>query len=256
MGSDFAIVAQGDRWVIGSLMGLPFLGLYVVATLGAYVPLSGLYRIIGAIQFAGLYHSDPHTAKYNARLKLFCRATPAIGAAYALSVITFYGFVLPIIFGHRYVISEGAVFLLAMIAFLRIIRANPQTSLLLYTQNTRTLALANQAPIIGLVTTAGLAVVHPMLEFILVGGLVGEIASVTAFGYATRKLLGLAFYDHVLYGLAMLTIVVSAGVLTLTIESPHALAFRMVIGGGSMLMVVVYAVLSLPNLYRIAYPTH
>ena len=179
-----------------------------------FVPLSALLKILSPIQFAGLHNAKIETGEYDARLKLYVRAVPAIAAVFALSMIAFYGQLLPLVFGHRYVISDLTIFLLAMIVYVRIIRTDPQTSLLINAQNTRKLAIASQAPFLGPLVTVGLVMIHPTLEFVLVGVLVGEIGGLCAIGYVARRLLRSAIYDHVFSALAMLAIVVAAGIST------------------------------------------
>ena len=252
-GIGLAIMSQGDRWVVGSLMGLPFLGVYAVVTLAAYVPLFGLSKILGPILFAGIHHANTETGEYDARLKLFSRAVPAIAAVYALGLMAFYGPVVPVVFGHRYAISDEAIFLLAAIVFFRIMRTDPQTCLLFHTQNTRKLAIVGQVPFIGLLVTAGLAVVHPTLEFILIGNLVGEVAGLCAIEYVSRRLLRSAVYDHIFSGLAMLSIIVAAGILVLSTQSSDVFVIRIAIVRGFLALILAYAGLSFPGLYKKAY---
>jgi O-antigen/teichoic acid export membrane protein len=252
-GIGLAIVSQGDRWIVGSLMGLPFLGLYAVVTLVAYIPLSGVFKIQGAILFAGLHNANIESGQYDARLKLYCRAIPVIAAGYALGLLAFYDLVVPAVFGPRYVISDSAIFLLALIVFIRVIRNDPQNCLLLQTQNTRKLAVVGQAPFVGLLTTAGLALIHPTLEFILIGGLIGEIAALCVVEYVSRPLLKSAIYDQIFSGLAMLSIVVAAGILLLSTQSSVFSVARITIVGGFLVLILAYAGLSCPGLYQKAY---
>jgi O-antigen/teichoic acid export membrane protein len=251
-GIGLAIMSQGDRWIVGSLMGLPFLGLYAVVTLAAYIPLSGVFRIQGAIIFAGLHNANIEAGEYDARLKLYCRAIPVIGGGYALGLLAFYDLVVPAVFGHRYVISDSAIFLLALIVYIRVIRSDPQQILLLLNQNTRKLAILGQAPFIGLLATAGLALIHPTLEFILVGGLVGEIAALCVVEYLSRPLLKSAIYDHMFSGLTMFSTVVVAGILLLSLQN-GAFATRIAIVGGFLILMLAYAGLSCFGLYQRAY---
>ena len=252
-GVGLAIMSQGDRWIVGSLLGLPLLGLYSLVTLAAFVPLTALYRIMSPIQFAGLHNAKIETGEYDARLKLYSRAVPVIAAAFAISIITLYGRLIPAVFGHRYFVSDLTIFLLAMIAYVRITRTDPQTSLLFNAQNTRKLAIAGQSPFIGLVVTAGLVIVHPTLESVLVGGLVGEMAGFCVTGYIVRRLLRSAVYDHVFSALAMFAIVVAAGITMLSTGGGDAFAGRIAIGASFLLLIFAYAGLSLPDLYKRAY---
>jgi O-antigen/teichoic acid export membrane protein len=252
-GVGLAIMSQGDRWIVGSLLGLPSLGLYSLITLSAFVPLTALYKLMSPIQFAGLHNAKVETGEYDARLKLYSRTVPAVAAFFAISIIALYDRLIPGIFGQRYTVSDSMIFLLAMIAYVRIIRTDPQTSLLFNAQDTHKLAIAGQAPFIGLLLTAGLVIIHPTLETVLVGGLVGEIAGLCAIGYVVGRLFRSALYDHVFSALAMFAVVVGAGVAMLSIRSSDVFADRIAIGGVFLILVVVYAGLSLPGLYKLAY---
>lgn len=254
-GIGLAIASQGDRWIVGSLLGLPMLGLYSLITLAAFVPLTALYKIMSPIQFAGLHNARIETGEYDARLKLYCRAVPLMAAAFGIVIVAVYGRLIPVVFGHRYVASDWMIFLLAMIVYVRIVRTDPQTSLLFNAQRTRELAIAGQAPFIGLVVTAGLVLVRPSLETVLVGGLLGEIAGLGVTAYIVRRLLRSAFYDHVFSVLGMFAIVIAAGVTMLSTRSSDSLAAQIAIGAAFLVIVSTYAAVSLPGLYWKAYGT-
>jgi O-antigen/teichoic acid export membrane protein len=252
-GIGLAIMSQGDRWIVGGFLGLPFLGLYAVVTLAGYVPLIGLLRIIGPIVFGGLHHANVESGEFDTRLKLYSRAVPVIAAVYALGLMALYDFVVPAVFGPRYVISEAAVVILATITFVRIVRNDPQTCLLFHAQKTHQLAVVGQAPFVGLLVTTGLAIVHPTLEFVLIGTLVGEIAGLCSISYVSRRLLNSAIYDHAISVLAMGSIVVAAGVLLLSMPDSEGFGTRIAVVVGVLTLVVAFAGVSLPGLYWKAY---
>jgi O-antigen/teichoic acid export membrane protein len=252
-GIGLAVMSQGDRWIVGSLLGLPSLGFYSLITLVVFVPLSGLFKIISPVIFAGLHNAKIETGQYDARLKLYCRAIPTIAAAFALGILGFYAWLVPTVFGDRFVLSESMIFLLAIIAYINIIRTDPQTSLLFNTQNTGKLAIAGQAPFIGLLATAGLVIVHPTIESALIGSLVGQIAGLCVSVYLVRPLLRPATYDYVFSASAMLAIIGAAGITVLSTRGGDILADRITIAGGFLIVVLTFAGLSIPGLYKKAY---
>jgi O-antigen/teichoic acid export membrane protein len=255
-GIGLAVMSQGDRWIVGTLLGLPFLGLYSVALLAALVPMVGLVKILGPVLFAGLHNANVETNEYHGRLQLFSSAIPTVAGAYALSLIGLLGILVPAVFGRGYAISELAVVLLALIAFFRLARVEPHTALLLHTQNTRKLAIANQAPVVGLLVTAILAIVHPTLESVLVGVLFGEAAGFCAMALITRRLLSAVFFDYAISVAAILTLVIAAGFLTLSIQDHGVLATRSTIVGGFLIIIVGYAGVKCLGLYQKAYGKH
>jgi O-antigen/teichoic acid export membrane protein len=48
-GIGLAAMSQGDRFVVGSLLGLPTLGIYAVMTLVTTVPLGMIMRVTGTV---------------------------------------------------------------------------------------------------------------------------------------------------------------------------------------------------------------
>lgn len=254
-GVGLAIMSQGDRWIVGSLLGLPLLGLYSLITLAAFVPLTGIYKIMSPVQFAGLHNAKFETNVYFARMKLYCRAVPIVAAAFSIGIITLYGQLIPAVFGQRYTVSGEMIFLLALIAYVRIIRTDPQTSLLFNAQDTRKLAIAGQAPFFGLFVTAGLVLVHPTLEAVLIGGLVGELTGLVVIGYVSRRLLKVAIRDHVFSALAMFAIIVVAAITMQSSLGGDVFASRITIGGIFLILVIAYGGVFLPGLYKTAYRT-
>ena len=252
-GVGVAIMSQGDRWIVGSMLGLPLLGLYSLISLSALVPLGGILKVLSPVLFAGLHNAKVELGEYDARLKLYSRAVPVLAALFSLSMIALYGELLPLVFGRRYSISDSQTFLLAMLVYIRIIRTDPQTSMLFNGQNTRGLAIAGQAPFIGLVVTAGLVFVHPTLKSVLIGGVVGEFAGLCVIGFVVRRFFGSALYDHVFSSFAMFTVVVAAGITMMSSQIGDVFLDRIAAIGGFMIFVLTFAALSLPFLYKKAY---
>jgi O-antigen/teichoic acid export membrane protein len=255
-GAGLAFVGQGDRLMVGALLGLPTLGLYAVVVLAGLVPISGISRILGPLLFAGLHNSREKSVEYIARLRLFSRIIPMIAGVYALALIALLKTVLPLAFGPRFMTSNVVVFLVAFIAFVRIVRTEPHTSLLLNTQKTRELALANLSPVIGLVIATTLVMVHPSIEAVLLGVLVGELFGLIAMLIVTRDLLKSAIFDYVISALAMMVVVAGAGALALSSPNGENILIRVAIAGGSCILILAGAFIFLPGLYRTAYSPH
>jgi O-antigen/teichoic acid export membrane protein len=252
-GAGLAIVGQGDRLMVGALLGLPTLGPYAVTVLAGLLPISGILRILGPLFFAGLHNSRIGSAEYIARLRLFSRMVPMIAGGYALALIALLKTIVPFVFGTRFVMSDLAALLIALIAFIRIVRIEPQTSLLLNTQKTRELALANLSPLIGLIIATTLVLIHPSIEAVLTGVLVGEIAGLFAMGFVTRDLLKPVIIDYGISVSAMILVVVGAGGLALLLQGGDNLLIRIAIAGGSCILILAVACMFLPRIYRNAY---
>lgn len=252
-GIGLAVIGQGDRLMVGALMDLPTLGLYAILILAGTVPIGGLFRILGPLQFAGLHNAIAGSSEYSARLKLFSRAIPMIGGCYALFLVAFLKPIVPLVFGARYAISDPLPLLVGLIAFLRIVRIEPHTSLLLQTQNTRKLAIANLSPGIGLLCATMLVLVHPSIEAVLIGSIVGESVGLGVMIFMTFRLLKSAIFDYVASLLGTLSIVLMACAMITITQSQDTLLARTAIAVGFFLPILAAAGVFLPRPFRLGY---
>lgn len=250
-GIGLAVIGQGDRLMVGSLIGLTALGFYAVITLAAFVPIGGLFRVLGPLQFAGLHNAAINSPKYVARLQLFGRAVPMIAAGYALTLVFFLKPVVMLVFGASYAISDVSLILLASIAFLRIVRTEPHTTLLLGAQDTRRLAVANLSQVIGLAIATTLVLFYPSIEFVLIGSLIGEGLGLCVMIITTRALLKAAIADYLASLIIMLSTVVSVGLLAVLVDG--SLVSRLTSAFGIFTILLGVAYMFLMNLYRRAY---
>jgi O-antigen/teichoic acid export membrane protein len=252
-GIGLAIVGQGDRLMIGALLGLPMLGLYAVMVLAGVVPISGILRVLGPLFFAGLHNAEMGSAEYIARLRLFSRLFPIIAGCYALALVALLKAAVPLIFGSRFMISDLAVLLIAMIALFRIIRIEPQTSLLMNMQKTKELAFANLSPVVGLLAATSFVFAYPTIEAALTGILIGEIIGIFLTAFITRRLLKPAVMDYALSSLANTSVVIAADSLIIMLDIGDRILIRVAIVAGFYLLILAGAWTFLFRLYRCAY---
>jgi len=250
-GAGLAIVGQGDRLMVGSLLGLPFLGLYAVIVLAGLVPIGGIFRILGPLFLAGLHNAHPDKGEYESRLQLFSRAVPIIAGCYGLLLVALLKPTLPIVFGERYVISDVEVLLVALIAFARIVRIEPYTSVLLNFQRTKELAIANLSTIAGLIVATFLAWIYHSIESVLVGILLGEMVGICVVTLLASRLLKFVNVDYAVSLLFVAMALGSAGALVLLLQATTILG-RSTIAGGFLLLIVAGAAVFLPGPYQAA----
>jgi O-antigen/teichoic acid export membrane protein len=252
-GVGLAIIGQGDRLMVGALMDLPTLGLYAVLILVGTVPIGGLFRVLGSLHFAGLHNATAGSPEYNARLKLFSRALPMIAACYALLLIAVLKAIMPLVFGARYTIEDPLPLLVGLIAFLRIVRTEPHTSLLLHTQNTRVLAVANLSPGIGLLCATALVLLKPSIEAVLVGSIVGESIGLGVMVFMTYRFLKPAIFDYVTSVLGALTIILIAYATIAVTQTGDVFLIRTLIAAGFFVLIVAAAGIFLLGPLRAGY---
>lgn len=249
-----AMMAQGDRLMVASLLDLETLGLYAVILLTAVVPTSALFRFVGPILFAGLHHAEDDPGRFEARLKLYSRAMPLLGALYAVGWMTLCKPLMPLIFSSRFVPSDLSVALVGMILYLRICRTDPAMSILIHAQATRRLALASQALMIGLALGTLFVLANPVLESALIGSLCGELATVIAgLGVGRRHWRG-AWLDAVATVALAAAIPAAVGVTFLAIGATDAILARLAIGTAGAVATLVAATVFVLPLRKTAYP--
>jgi O-antigen/teichoic acid export membrane protein len=235
-GVGLAVSAQGDRFLVGSMLGMAELGVYSVAMLAIIVPISMVYRIMSSITSATLYNASASAQNMKKILALTSRVTPMIAALYAIGVLCLANIVVPLVFGPQFRVSQYAVSLLAVGAFLRIARAEPFNSLLLLAQHTKKIALGSLSVVGGLVFGFILMYYHRSIDAALMGRALGEALNLGVMLVMTRKLLQGAGPDYYMSFATALVLVLTASLLVFLTPVGEALA-------PSLLAVAGYAVL-------------
>jgi O-antigen/teichoic acid export membrane protein len=254
-GLGLAVSGQGDRFVVGALLGLPALGVYAVAILATTVPLSMIGRVTATFVLAALYNASQYSdGSYRARVRLTARIIPLISASFALGILTLMNMVVPLVFGPKFTLSRTGVALLALATFVRLARGDPMTSMLLNEGRTRRLAIANLSSISALPLEIALILLLGTLEAALLGRLLGEIVALAVVIYLTRDQLGQARRDQ---ALAMgLSLAVLGGAIILGAAAPIGVrpepSLAVLVGG--LTIFGVWAARFAPPLLRAGYP--
>jgi O-antigen/teichoic acid export membrane protein len=194
-GVGLAISAQGDRLLVGAMLGLPALGVYSVLLLVSVVPISPIVRVTGSVTVAMLVNASNSSQALTARLSCMARLTPAVATLYSAGIIALMNIVVPPVFGAKFTASRWTLVLLAAAAFTRIVRSEPGTSVLLYQARTKRLALANVLATSGLLFAFLLMMLIPSIETAVLGRLAGEFLGLAAMIVLSRKAFGSALVD-------------------------------------------------------------
>ncbi|MBV9287273.1 MAG: oligosaccharide flippase family protein [Hyphomicrobiales bacterium] len=208
-GAGLAITNQGDRMLVGALLGLPALAIYSVILLAAIVPMAMLTRMTNSLTLAIFYGAAAFRAAYEARLKLTGRVFPLLFAFYGLGVLTLANILVPDVFGASFRMSKTLLVLLAFSAFFRLLRGDPFASLLLQTSRTKRLALSSWSTTGALIFAGALMYAFRTIESAMLGRLLGEIVALAVTVYLVRNLYRIALADHALataFGTAVLGI--------------------------------------------------
>ena len=219
-GFGLAISGQGDRFVVGSLLGLQTLGVYNLVLMVTVVPISLVFRLMGTTNLAAFYNASTSAKLLEQRFRLSAQLSPLVATVYALGVAALMNVVTPVIFGARFAIGRSEVSLLALAAFVRIIRVEPFTSFLLLQQRTKRLAATNLVVLSGLAFAFLFIKVHPTIDAALVGRLMGEVTSLAVMVALTRAQLAgnLAHYGS---AAAFGFVIVAAACMALSFSPPR-----------------------------------
>jgi len=174
-GVGLAVVSQGDRLLVGSVLDVQTLGVYSVLMLTITVPAGAVTQISSSLALAGLHNATGDQERTERRLLLYARVMLILGVCSAFGLLAFMKTVVPIVFGPRFAVANGIVALLAVVSFLSLARAEPTTSVLLVNHRTRALAALSLSAAVGLAVATGLAISYPSVYMVLLGRLTGEI---------------------------------------------------------------------------------
>jgi O-antigen/teichoic acid export membrane protein len=254
-GVGMAVSGQGDRFLVGSLLGLTELGIYSVVMLAIIVPISMVYRIMSSITSAALYNASASAENLRKRVILTTRLTPMIAALYAIGVLCLANIVVPLVFGPQFRVSQFAMSVLALGAFLRIARAEPFNSLLLLAQHTKKIAMGSLSVLGGLVFGLALMYYYRTIEAALIGRALGEALNLGVMLFMTRKLLHGASADYYTSFAMALVLVVSASLFVFLTPVGLALTPSLLALAGYAVVFVLWGVLALLPLLKPAAPT-
>ena len=169
-GLGLAVSGQGDRFIVGGMLGLPALGVFAVATLVTVLPVAMVMRMVHSVLLATFYNAaDLSNEVFMARARLAFRLAALINGIFALGFLTLMNIVVPLVFGRNFALSREAIALLALGTFFRSARGEPFTSMLMYEGRTRRLAVANLSSVSTLPFEVGLILLHASLEAVFLG---------------------------------------------------------------------------------------
>lgn len=192
-----AISSQGDRFIVGAMLGLPALGVYSVLLLAAVVPITMVIRVLGTVTVAMLVNAAHAARALTARLKLASRVAPLVAGLYAIGIATLINIVVPKLFGQKFLASREMVVILAFGVFVRIVRYEPGMSVLLFQGRTKRLALASVVNASTLAFSFLFLYFWKATEAAVLGRLAGDFLAMVSMMYLSRRAMGAAFRDSI-----------------------------------------------------------
>ena len=252
-GFGLAASFQGDRFVVGALLGLPELGIYAIVTLAALLPLNMLGRIVGAVLLAALCNA-PNADAYRARVKLSTRGVALLAALYGVGVLLFLNIVTPWVFGAKFTLSEASVAILSVGVFLRLVRGEPFTSMLLHSGRTRRLTSSNLASSSALGFEFILLSIFRNFESLMTGRLLGEIVALFVSLRVTREEFRDARRDFLVSIFGAMGLLAGAIVLSHVFRLEASLPLSVAVFSSAVSICAIWALYFAPPLVRVAFP--
>ena len=172
-GIGLAMIAQLDRVLVGSWLGVETLGNYAVIFSLALYPMAFFARVIGPLASASLMTEQTASARNDLYSSLlFVSEVASVG--YVLFLALTLDWLVPLIFGPAFHVSPPIHVLIVLIAFLRLLRGGSPTSFLLVERKTKELAVLNVTSGIGIIFAIGFVHYQPNVTSVLFGLLIGE----------------------------------------------------------------------------------
>lgn len=169
-------VKQLDQVIVANLFDLKTLALYALGLNLAITP-TALLQAIGqkiGLPFLGNAKANPQLFRQACLFSLLLSA--CVGAAYALPVGLLLSWLVPLLYGHQYQVTQAFCALAMLDAFLRFCRGGPNM-ILLHLGLTRGLMVGNLTAGVGTAVALALGIWSMRLEGVMIGLVVGDLVS-------------------------------------------------------------------------------
>ncbi|HXZ15753.1 MAG TPA: oligosaccharide flippase family protein [Roseiarcus sp.] len=176
-GLGLAIAAQGDRFIVAGLFDLKVLAVYSVVVLATIVPISAFARFLQSTILARFYHATAVRSWLIQEVRTASSGVAIVAACYSGGIILLGNTVIPLVFGPKFETSPVAMILLGATAYVRLVRGEPFTALMLNTGRTKRLAPSSVLAGSSLAYIVAFSFFDRSLTAILAARLLGELTS-------------------------------------------------------------------------------
>ncbi len=176
-GLGLSIALQGDRFVVAALFDLKILALYSVIMLAVIVPMFLMARVLQSTILARLFHAGANAMRLRLEVRLASSVVAILAAAYAGGVVLLMNPIIALVFGPKFHAGGAAMILLGVGAFVRLVRSEPFTSLMLNEGRTKRLAASNVVASSSLGFMVLFSFFTRSVDAVLAARLLGETAS-------------------------------------------------------------------------------
>jgi PST family polysaccharide transporter len=237
-GIALALYNMGDRFLIGSFLGLAQLAYYSVSSTAAFMPRSVVLRVLGAVNMPLFLRHGREGVVSSRIVDYWGLILSAIGAAYSIVFLCFGSLAIRLVFGAQYAPDQALITCIALSVYLKYMMTLPHPLALVFGQTKLILA----STIISSLALAcgGLAMLIDARLWIFVLGLaIGELVtviwtvaiSIRTYGFMPRLIWSVTLFPILVLGAAhALCAIVPFDAVTVRIEILLSALFLLLAG--------------------------
>ena len=186
-GMGLAVSVQADRFLVAGLFDLQIVAIYAIIITTATYPAQVISRFFSTTILARLYHANLSVSRLLQEIRLASSLSAVTAAFYGGGVTFLTNIVATSVFGQKFHVSNATMALLGLAAYVRFIRQEPFSSLMLNFGRTKRLAASNFIVSTTLVYLVAIALLSRSMEAIVLTRLMGEVTALIFTIYIARQ---------------------------------------------------------------------
>lgn len=185
-GMGLAVSVQADRFLVAGLFDLQIVAVYAIIITTATYPAQVISRFFSTTIVARLYHAGQSASRLLQEVSLASTLSAVTAAFYGGGVTFLTNIVATAVFGQKFHVSNASMAILGLAAYIRFIRQEPFTALMLNFGRTKRLAASNFLVSSTLAYLVVIAMLSHSMEAIVLTRLMGEVTALIATIYMAR----------------------------------------------------------------------
>ncbi len=186
-GMGLAVSVQADRFLVAGLFDLQIVAVYAIVITTAVYPAQVISRFFATTIVARLYHANESVSRLFQEIKLATSMSAVTAAFYGGGVAFLTNIVATTVFGQKFHVSSLTMVILGLAAYVRFIRQEPFSSLMLNFGRTKRLAASNFIVSTTLIYLVVIAQFNRSMEAIVLTRLMGELTALIFTIYIARQ---------------------------------------------------------------------
>ncbi len=208
-GVALAFTSMGDRFLIGSFLGLTPLAYYSASSTAGFMPRGVILRMLGMVNMPMFLRYGRHGVVSSRIIDYWGITLSAVAAAYSIAFLCFGPWAIRVVFGEQYAPDQTLITCIALSAYLKYMITLPQPLALVFGE-TKLILASTIISSLALVCGAVAVVFYQKLSMFVFGVAVGELItvlwiisiSIKTYGFAPRLTWCVALFPVMVLGLA------------------------------------------------------